>query len=778
MKRIIYSLVAFCILGGSAFAQIVNSNHGKRFEQLERMLRDPSMYRSASGAPGPKYWQQRADYKIEATLNDENQRLDGYETITYFNNSPDPLTYLWLALDENVRHPDNDSYKFDESSIRPRMTYDQIDALDGHDNDWGFHITEVTDAKGSQLPYTINQTMMRIDLPQVLKPGEKISFNIRWWYNTTPRNESGARGGHEYFPEDGNYIYTITGWFPRMAVYSDFQGWNNKQFTGRGEFALTFGNYDVKMTVPSDHIVGSTGWLQNPKEVLNAEQQKRWAQAQKTFDEPVKIVTLEEAKANEKEKASGTKTWHYKAENVRDFAWTSSRKFVWDAMAVDIEGSEKHPMAMSYYAKEAYGIYERYSTKVVAHTLKTYSKYTIPYPYPVAISVEASNGMEYPMICFNYGRTLPDGTYSESTKWGAIGVIIHEVGHNFFPMIVNSDERQWTWMDEGLNTFVQYLTEQEFDNNYPHRRGPAYKIAPYMALPKDQLEPIMTNSENIIGFGNNAYAKAATGLNILRETIMGRELFDFAFKQYAQRWAFKHPTPDDLFRTLEDASAVDIDWFIRGWYFTIDHVDIAIENVRWYKLDTKNPEIEYPIAAAEDALENTDIADSRNREEGMKFLVEEDPKLQDFYHTYDEFEVTEEAKRAYQRFTASLSAEERALLGDNKNFYEIEFTNKGGLVMPLIIEWTYVDGTKEVERIPAYIWRKNEEHITKAFMKDKEVVQIRLDPYRETADTDEDNNYFPRVSKPSRFELFRWGGGGARGQSTGSNPMQRANGGN
>jgi hypothetical protein len=463
---------------------------------------------------------------------------------------------------------------------------------------------------------------------------------------------------------------------------------------------------------------------------------------------------------------------------VRDFAWTSSRKFVWDAMAVDIEGSEKHPMAMSYYAKEAYGIYERYSTKVIAHTLKTYSKYTIPYPYPVAISVEASNGMEYPMICFNYGRTLPDGTYSESTKWGAIGVIIHEVGHNFFPMIVNSDERQWTWMDEGLNTFVQYLTEQEFDNNYPHRRGPAYKIAPYMALPKDQLEPIMTNSENIIGFGNNAYAKAATGLNILRETIMGRELFDFAFKQYAQRWAFKHPTPDDLFRTLEDASAVDIDWFIRGWYFTIDHVDIAIENVRWYKLDTKNPEIEYPIAAAEDALENTDIADSRNREEGMKFLVEEDPKLQDFYHTYDEFEVTEEAKRAYQRFTASLSAEERALLGDNKNFYEIEFTNKGGLVMPLIIEWTYVDGTKEVERIPAYIWRKNEEHITKAFMKDKEVVQIRLDPYRETADTDEDNNYFPRVSKPSRFELFRWGGGGARGQSTGSNPMQRANGGN
>ncbi len=765
-------------LGTSAWAQVVTSNHGNRFEQLERMLRDPSMYRSASGAPGPKYWQQRADYIIEATLNDENQRLDGYETITYYNNSPDPLDYLWLALDENVRQPDNDSYKFDESSIRPRMSYGQIDALDGHDNNWGFHITEVKDARGAEMDYTINQTMMRIDLDQTLAPGQKVTFSIRWWYNTTPRSESGARGGHEFFPEDGNYIYTITGWFPRMAVYSDFQGWNNKQFTGRGEFALTFGDYDVKMTVPEDHVVGSTGELQNAKNVLTATQRERWEKAQNEFVEPVKIITLEEAKANEKSKSTRTKTWHYKAENVRDFAWTSSRKFVWDAMAADIDGREDHPMAMSYYAKEAYGIYERYSTKAVAHTLKTYSKYTIPYPYPVAISVEASNGMEYPMICFNYGRTLPDGTYPESTKWGAIGVIIHEVGHNFFPMIVNSDERQWTWMDEGLNTFVQYLTEQEFDSNYPHRRGPASKIAPYMALPKEQLEPIMTNSENIIGFGSNAYAKAATGLNILRETIMGRELFDFAFKKYAERWAFKHPTPDDLFRTLEDASAVDIDWFIRGWYFSIDHVDISINNVQWYKLDTKNPEVEYPIARAANEENKIDVASEKNRKEGMRYYVDEDKRLQDFYHTYDPFEVTEEAKVAYTRFQASLSDEERELLGDDKNFYQIEFENKGGLVMPIIIEWTYTDGSTEVERIPAYIWRKNEQNVTKAFMKNKEVVQIRLDPFGETADTDVDNNYFPRTNNPSRFELFRSRGSGARGQASGTNPMQRANGGN
>ena len=775
MRKLTLFFLAIGFFSTGLMAQVVNSNHGKRFEQLERMLRDPSVYRSASGAPGPQYWQQKADYKIEATLNDDNQRIDASETITYYNNSPDPLDYLWIALDENVRHPDNDSYKFDPSSIRDRMSYGQIESLNGHDNDWGFHIMEVVDAKGNDLPYIINQTMMRIDLPSTLKPGEKIVFSIDWWYNTSPRAESGARGGHEYFPEDGNYIYTVTGWFPRMAVYSDFQGWNNKQFTGRGEFALTFGDYDVKMTVPADHVVGSTGVLQNTRDILTGEQQKRWAQAQKEFVEPVKIITLDEAKENEKEGTSDTKTWHYKAENVRDFAWTSSRKFVWDAMAVEIEGKNENPMAMSYYAKEAYGIYERYSTKAVAHTLKTYSKYTIPYPYPVAISVEASNGMEYPMICFNYGRTLPDGTYAESTKYGAIGVIIHEVGHNFFPMIINSDERQWTWMDEGLNTFVQYLTEQEWDPNYPHRRGPAKNITRYMALPKEQLEPIMTNSENIIGFGNNAYAKAATGLNILRETIMGRELFDYAFKEYAKRWAFKHPTPDDLFRTLEDASAVDIDWFVKGWYFTIDNTDISLDNVEWYKLNTKNPEIENPLLAADYAEMRREVSKKKNTEEGMSYYVERDERLQDFYYSYDRFEVTEDAKRAYQRFSASLSDEERALLGDDKNFYELEFSNKGGLVMPIIIEWTFVDGTKEVDRIPAYIWRKNEEKVTKAFMKDKEVVQILIDPDEETADTDVSNNYWPRQNEPSRFEMFKRRGGAARGQSSGSNPMQRAN---
>ncbi|PUZ30352.1 hypothetical protein GA0116948_101376 [Chitinophaga costaii] len=747
------------------------ANHGNRFEQLGTILPDPNGYRSASGAPGPQYWQQRADYDISATLDDIHQKITGAETVTYYNNSPDPLSYLWLQLDENEHRPSSDNNSFDGSKMSDKMSLRAVNGLVGHDGPvLGDSILSITDAAGNKLPYTINQTMMRVDLPKALAPGAKIVFKVNWFYNISNRMVEGGRGGYEYFKEDGNYLYTITQWYPRMAVYSDFQGWQNKQFTGRGEFALAFGNFKVHMTVPADHIVGGTGECQNYKEVLSPAQFQRWQQAQSSKS-PVEIVTLDEVKKAMQSKASATKTYVFEAHNVRDFAWVSSRRIVWDAMAANVEG--KHVMAMSYYGPEAYPLYSRYSTKVVAHTIKSYSKHTIAYPYPVAISVEASNGMEYPMICFNYGRAEKDGTYSEAVKNGMIGVIIHEVGHNFFPMIVNSDERQWTWMDEGLNTFCQFMAEQEWDKNYPSSRGPAHKIVDYMKLPKDQLEPIMTNSENIIGFGPNAYAKPATGLNILRETIMGRELFDFAFKTYAQRWAFKHPTPSDFFRTMEDASAVDLDWFWRGWFYSTEPVDISLDSVKLYRMNTHNPEIENKLQQTAYNQNATHIANTRNRAAGVPFTVDQDTALQDFYSKYDRFEVSSQDKAAYKQFYDNLSPEEKRLYDSNKNFYELSFTNKGGMVMPLIIEWTYADGSKEVERISAYIWRKNENQVSKVFAKDKAVVAIRLDPYRETADIDERNNSYPRTVEPSRFELFRQEQL-PRGASGGGNPMQQA----
>ena len=757
------------------------SNHGNKFEQLGSVLPTPNEYRTASGAPGPKYWQQRADYDIKCELDEPNLKLSGSETITYYNNSPDVLTYLWFQLDEN-EHSTVKNADYQTSSKMPSQTTDKAISLieeDKSDNGYGVNITKLVDATGKKLEYVVNKTMMRVDLPAPLKPGQKFIISIDWNYKIPDRIKyGGARGGYEFFPEDGNSLFTMAQWYPRLCVYSDFQGWQHHQFTGRGEFALTFGNFKVQITVPADHVIGATGECQNYAQLLSPAQLARWQKAQ-TSKEPVEVVTLDEAKTKEKTKSTQKKTWVFKADNVRDFAWGSSRKFVWDAMPALVEG--KKTMCMSYYGKEAYNLYRKYSTKVVAHTIKSDSKFSIPYPYPVAQSVEAANGMEYPMICFNYGRTEKDGTYSETIKNGMIGVVIHEVGHNFFPMIINSDERQWSWMDEGLNTFVEYLTEELWDNKFPTKRGPAFQIVDYMKLPKDQLEPIMTNSENIIGFGNNAYAKPATGLNILRETIMGRQLFDYSFKEYARRWAFKHPTPADLFRTLEDASGEDLDWFWRGWFYGTEACDISLDTVKYAKADVNAVapgDRTMTISLSKPLVNNfEDVSKIRNREDkNIKFQTDADTSTRDFYWRYarnmEKYDTTKYTI-TLPASVENLDAAQKETIG-SKNFYELTLSNKGGLVMPVIIEWTYKDGTKEVDRIPAQVWRYNENKITKFFIKDKEVASIKLDPMRETADINESNNSWGSIPEPSKFSVFKQKQNAARGQSVGTNPMQKA----
>jgi len=799
MKKFIYVSLFFLSTCTLTMAQDIRnnptSNHGNKFEQLGTILPTANEYRTASGAPGPKYWQQRVDYDIKATLDENKLLLTGAETITYYNNSPDVLTYLWLQLDENQHSTINNAGYPASSTLGRGVTTSTIDKLieEKTNNGLGDNIEKITTALGAPLKYTINKTMMRVELPTALKPGQKFVFNINWNYKITDRLTVAGRGGYEYFPEDGNYLFTMSQWYPRLCVYADFQGWQNHQFTGRGEFTLTFGNYKVAITVPSDHVVLATGQGQNYPAILSAAQLARWNKAQ-TATEPIEIVTLEEAKNAEKNKATTQKTWVFNAENVRDFAFGSSRKFIWDAMAANVEG--KKVMCMSGYGKEAYGLYRKFSTKAVAHTIKSYSKFSIPYPYPVAQSIEASNGMEYPMICFNYGRTEKDGTYTEATKNGMLGVVIHEVGHNFFPMIVNSDERQWSWMDEGLNTFVEYLTEELYDNKFPTRRGPAWTIADYMKLPKDQLEPIMTNSENIIQFGPNAYAKPGTALNILRETIMGRNLFDYSFKEYARRWAFKHPTPADLFRTMEDASAEDLDWFWRGWFYGIDPVDIAIDTVKHavYDATASAPAggmggggrggmnmggggggqrgIDKPILNAFE-----DISKIRNRtDKSIVFLTDADTSLRDFYWRYDRgIEAYDtETKQPAPNFgaPAAMTDEEKAKYAD-VNLYEITFVNKGGLVMPIIVEFTFEDGSKEINKMPAQIWRYNENKVTKVYLTNKKAISIKLDPMRETADIDEANNSWPNVAAPSKFALFK-ARTAARGQSMGLSPMQNA----
>ena len=743
------------LLMGVSITAISQNTNNSKFKQLKDELATPNVYRNAAGAPGPEYYQQKADYIMKITLDDEKQTIHGEETITYTNNSPDPLSYLWLQLDQNIRKPNSEGQLANTSTIEDiSNSWEMKRMLNRAEFEGGFNIEKVTDAAGNAIDYAVVGTMMRIDLKKDLLKGGKYTFKINWWYNINNRMEIGGRSGYEYFEEDENYLYTIAQFFPRMCVYNDVEGWQNKQFLGSGEFTLPFGDYDVQITVPEDHIVAGTGVLQNATKVLTKEQQERWKKAQNETETPIFIVTAEEAKEAEKTKKTASKTWHYKAENVRDFAFASSRKFIWDAMKVEQESEDV--MAMSYYPKEGMPLWDRYSTRVVAQTLKSYTKFTFDYPYPVAISVHANSiGMEYPMICFNGGRPNADGTYSERTKYGMMSVIIHEVGHNYFPMIINSDERQWTWMDEGLNTFLQYLCEQEWQRNYPSRRGPAHLIVDYMKGDKNFITPIMTNSESIRQFGNNAYGKPATALNILRETILGRDNFDYAFKEYANRWKFKHPTPADFFRTMEAASGVDLDWFWRGWFYTTDHVDIGIENVQWFQINTHNPEVELAFQKETDAMRNKNISTIRNEEEIKQTENEKNPFLNDKYIVADPYQVTDEAKQEYQNFLDGLSNEQKEMLKVGYNFYQVDFENKGGLVMPILVEFHFTDDTKEMIKLPAEIWRYNEQKASKVFMFEKEVKAVALDPYLETADCELYDNNWPRKTIPSRFDLFK-----------------------
>ena len=732
-----------------------NTIASDKFRQLEEVLPTPNVYRTASGAPGHKYWQQQVDYNIEIKLNDKTQQLTGSETLSYQNNSPDTLRYIWLQLDQNKLTRNSDAKLSKPTEKLKKVTYTSArNMIETPKFDGGYNINKVTGSNGKPLHYVINGTMLRIDLPQPLKSGDDTKFNVEWNYQLHEQKVLGGRSGYEYFKEDDNYLYEVASWFPRAVAYYDVVGWQNKQFIGSGEFTLEFGDYDVKITVPSDHIVAATGVLQNPKNVLTKAQRKRLEKA-KTAKKPVLIVTVDEALENEKSRATKNKTWHFKAKNVRDFAFASSRKFIWDAQGY--QHGNSNTMAMSFYPNEGNPLWEKYSTEAIIHTMEQYSKYTFDYPYPVSISVNGPvGGMEYPMITFNGPRPTLDKktgekTYSRRTKYGLVGVIIHEVGHNYFPMIVNSDERQWTWMDEGLNTFLQFLAEQAWEEGYPSRRGDAANITSYMK--SNNQVPIMTNSESILQFGNNAYGKPATALNILRETIMGRELFDFAFKEYAQRWKFKRPTPADFFRTMEDASAVDLDWFFRGWFYTTDHVDIALGNIHLYTVDSENPDTEEAWLRALDNEKPEYISSIMNK--GQWLRTQDKPELLDFYNEHDKFTATNAARNKYNSSNKKLEQWQKDLLLNQSNFYLIDFENKGGLVMPVILDITYADDSTEHMKIPAEIWRKNSKKTSKLLIRDKEITALAIDAKWETADVNVNNNYWPAKPIKSRFELYK-----------------------
>jgi hypothetical protein len=773
---------------GNANGKGIPGDADQRFAQLETLLPTPGTTRSASGAPGPAYWQQRADYRIKARLDEKRHRITASQSITYTNRSPDTLRYLWLQLDQNI-FKDGSIARASEVAANSGTRRDSVAAGDSlsfaamrrhqafEDREYGYEMSPVKDSSGRTLATTLNDTMLRIDLPQPLRPGQTIQLSFDFAFNIVDEAAVGARSGFEHFPKNDTYQHFLAQWFPRLAAYTDYTGWQHKQFLGRGEFTLEFGDYEVELTVPADHIVASTGVLQNPEAVLTPAQRSRLKQAE-TADKPVFIVTPAEALENEKAGTDAMRTWRFKAENVRDFAWASSRKYIWDAMGYrQKDAARPFVMAMSFYPNEGEPIWSKYSTESVVHTMEVYSRYSFAYPYPVAISVNSweRGGMEYPMITFNGYRPTPDEksgkvTYSRSTKYGLIGVIIHEVGHIYFPMIVNSDERQWTWMDEGLNTFLEYLAEIEWDARYPafgDHTNVLADIPDYMRS-ANQV-PIMTNSESIVQFGPNAYSKPAAALAVLRELVMGRELFDHAFREYANRWKFKRPTPADFFRTMEDASAVDLDWFWRGWFYGTDHVDIAVGEIREYQVSSQDPDIEFPLnrQSWDDRYPPSETA-ARDAAEGRRTRVERRPHLKDFYDENDRFVPTNKDRNDYKDFRAKLKPWELATFDRavkaGEYVYFVDFRNVGGLVSPLPLRLTFADGSTRDMVVPAEVWRYNALEVTKLFIEKQRLVSVEFDPRHLTADANLRDNAMPRRVTPSRIELFR-------GRDSGRNQM-------
>ena len=776
------TVVLLCVLATFAHATPGNPSGAEAFNQLGEALPTANVYRTASGAPGERYWQQRADYTIRASLEEDARRITASSTIDYHNHSPDTLRYLWLQLDQNRFA--NDSLDRRSRTITGDDTISYSDLRFQHssaDTAHGYQNIAITDTEGNPLAFKIVDTLLRIDLEQALKPDETFTFNVDWAFNIINEVAIGGRGGYEYFEDSDTELFFLAQWFPRMVAYSDYDGWHNKAFLGRGEFTLEFGDYNVFLTVPNNHVVSSTGVLNNPTEVLTRTQQQRLASANE--DAPVFIVTPEEAIANEQTQATGTQTWHFKAANVRDFAWASSSKFIWDAMTFSQpEAEHTSVLAMSFYPIEAQPIWAQYSTHAVVHTLEVYNRFAFDYPYPTAQSVNTweRGGMEYPMITFNGYRpepwekaksadtewqdettTEPPITYSRRVKYGLIGVIIHEIGHIYFPMVVNSDERQWTWMDEGINSFLEYVAELEWEENYPAYRDDA-NILDYIPayMTSANQVPIMTQSDSILQFGPNAYTKPAAALTVLRETVMGRELFDFAFREYAQRWKFKRPTPADFFRTMEDASGIDLDWFWRGWFYTTNHVDLAITDIRSYQLKSGDPKRDFPLDRAEAQRDKpAPISEARNRQDGITLRIDRYPELLDFYNENDRFTVSNKSLNDYQKDLDKLEPwQRRALdraLEENRYYYFVDFENLGGIPSPILLEIAYQDGSSRELTLPPEIWRRNNEEVTYLLTEDRAIEAISVDKYHQTADADYRNNRFPPEVYQSRLEAYK-----------------------
>lgn len=579
-RGVLHRVAALVLVAGAATVAAAQSSATDAFASLEGApWPTPNAYRSASGVPGHAYWQQRVNYRIAARLDEDSREVRGRADITYTNNSPDTLSYLWLLLDQNIYRGNSLSEMSVTTDGKPVTEKDSARARRYREWQGGFHDLRVTNNQGRPLTFFIYDTLMRVDLAQPIGPGKQVRLAVEWRLPLVETRLADARDGYECVaPAEGGCIFQVAAWYPRLAAYSDYEGWHTQPFLGAGEFALEFGDYDVSLTVPDDHVVAATGELVNQADVLDPTRRAR-LQAARDADDPIHIITPEEARVAQRGRPGGDRTWHFRAGNVRDFAFASSRRFAWDALGVAQDDAERPlVLAMSYYPPEANPLWQEHSTRSIAHAIRVYGQSLFPYPYPVAMAVNGPvDGMEYPMIIFNAARAASARPTQREIDY-LVEINIHEIGHMWFPMIINSDEREWSWMDEGLNSFVQYHAEQRWRADYPSRFGGDHRrMAGILRAP--ELQSLMTQPDRQTRHFSTTYSRPATALNLLRGLVLGPERFDGALAEYARRWRYKRPTPPDFFRTMEEASGVELDWFWRAWFYGSGHVDVALETL-------------------------------------------------------------------------------------------------------------------------------------------------------------------------------------------------------
>lgn len=695
------------------------------FSPLGSLVDPPSATRGADGRPTSTYWQQHIAYDIDATLDVERRVINAQAELRYTNNAPQALDAIWFEISPEATTKDAIAHRSATINVDSASVRDLRGLREQEERGGGLVVSSVADSEDRPLAFEARGTQLRVALPRPLASGQTVRIKLAWRVALVDLDRKGGRTGYMLL-SSGDPIFHIAQWYPQPVAFTDYGGWRNVPFVDHGEFAPELGDYNVSLTLPAGQLVAATGVLTNEADVLTGVERTRLARLRQ--GKVTEIVTAAEAAT--KRRSSETRTWRFAARNVRDFALAASLRYRWDATLAGTSAVR----AMTFYPSEASALWRPLALPAIGHALDVYGRMTFDYPYPVVQAAFGPNdGMEHTMLAFSrYPPDGPNGTYSRERKRDFLWVLTHEVGHNWFPLIVNSDERAWTWMDEGLTSYLETLATLEWSGDYTTRPNlPAMLGAEREATGR---QPPMTPANAVVDLFPTQYHRPAAALQVLRELVLGRETFDRAFRAYARAWMFKRPTPGDFFRTINQESGADLDWFWRAWFFSTDHVDLSLERVAALRLVAVPADA---IPAPADATPPANLTVLRNAAEGRRLMVEQVPRLADAYDRIPERTLAGATPSAHAVVDVQRTLD---ALGQGGVFYELDIRNRGGVVSPVPIRIDYRDGTSERYVVPVELWFGDTKRAQHILWRAKSIRSVTLDPDAATGDVDRGNN--------------------------------------